>query len=78
MQTLAELQNAIAELSSCNFLIAFMAVGSYLLSSVSEAEKENPRARNIHITSSSPHNEMRKRRLDLQLSLACAAQKEKL
>lgn len=55
-----------------------MAVGGYLLSSVSEAEKVNPRARNIHITSSPPHNEVRKRRLNLQLSLACAAQKEKL
>lgn len=49
-----------------------------MLSSISGAEKENPRARNIHITSSPPHNEMRKRRLNLQLSLACAAQKEKL
>lgn len=55
-----------------------MAVGRYLLSNMSEAEKENPRARNIHITSSPPPNEMRKRRLNLQLSLACAAQKEKL
>lgn len=77
LQTLAELQNAIADLSFCNFLIAFMAVGRYLLSSVSEAEKESPKARNTQITSSPPHNEMEKRRLNLQLSLACVAQKEK-
>lgn len=55
-----------------------MAVGRYLLSSVSEAKKESPKARNTHITSSPPHNEMGKRRLNLQLSLACVAQKEKL
>lgn len=56
LQTLAELQNAIADLSLRNFLIAFMAVGRYLSSSISEAEKESPKARNTHITSSSPHN----------------------
>lgn len=55
-----------------------MAVGRYQLSSVSEAEKESPKARNTHITSSPPHNEMGKRRLNLQLSVACVAQREKL